>query len=636
MNATRSGPAIGFALSVLLLLPVVPRYVHATRGTPPGGFDPSAAHLLVALAALACIALYAVLARREPAAGVEAAPAHPLVLVDRVRPRAEAALVFGLFVLAYFPPFLQRYGPYGEDSYFLSVLQRVIGGQRPYAEFEFLYGPLLLFPLAGWISAFGYTLRAYYAFLALIEAATFAALTYGLGAVLPDRRQRLLALGVAVVLLVNDNLGLSWIALRRLLPIALLLVYVLRGRTRRAGWAATAGMLGVQILLSLEYAASCVIALGAVGVLESYARRSWRPAVRAGLAVGAAFAVAALLAWGMMGQDAVEWLAATRRIIALRGGGEAAFPFQLSVNAAAVFALLFLGCAWLGAGLARLRGAEPTPGDLFLAASVAYAVVAMKSGLARSDMYHLVPPLLGVAAVLLTRLELSVFRMSPALRKAGIAALALTCLTYLPGLTGAGRLWARGWVLGARDFITRYPVSGVVPAASRTVLIGRGRTLVNPQWIRLAEYFADPARVSRPVLFYERTWGLDKVVGVAKPRGVYPTDDYLVTDEEGLALRRFLARDPTALVVVDTTAWKHLLDSTHTPAYASMFWFGRVRSLPVRFLERWSSSHFGTAVVEERIRKRDRWARTVGGYLREHYAPAEAFGEWIVLARRAR
>ncbi len=631
MNASRSGPALAFALSVLLLLPVVRRHLHLTRGTAVGGFDPSVAHLLVALAAFACIALYAVLAHREPRA-TDDAPDEPRE-DGRVRPRLEAVLVFALFVVLYFPPFLQRYGPYGEDSYFLSVLQRVVAGQRPYAEFEFLYGPLLLFPIAGWISAFGYSLRAYYAFLALTEAATFAALAYGLGAVLPDRRQRLMALLVAMVLLINDNLGLSWIALRRLLPVVLLAVYVLQGRTRRGAWAATAAMLGVQIMLSLEYAASCVIALGAVGVAESFARRDWRPVLRAGLAAGGAFAVAAVLAWGMMGRDAVEWLAATRRIIALRGGGEAAFAFQLSVNAAAVFALLFVGCAWLGAGLPRLRGAAPTAGDLLVVASVTYAVVAMKSGLARSDMYHLVPPLLGIIGALLMRLDLAVFRLSPALRRAGVAALALTCLTYLPGLSGAGRLWARGLALGARDFVTRRPVSGVTPAASRTVLIGRERTIVNPQWIRMAEYFADPSRATDPVLFYERTWGLDKVVGVAKPRGVYPTDDYLVADEEGVALREFLERHPTALVVVDTTAWKHLLDSTFTPAYASMFWFGRVRSLPVRFLERWSSSHFGTAVIDERVRKRDRWARTVGGYVRAHFAPAETFGEWIVLAR---
>jgi len=631
VNASRSEPALAFALSVVLLLPVVPRYLHLTRGTALGGFDPSVAHLFVALAAFGCIALYAVLGRRDPGAGDEAPAASPPG--ERVRPVGEAALVFVLFLVAYFPPFLQRYGPYGEDSYFLSVLQRMSAGQRPYAEFEFLYGPLLLFPIAGWISAFGYSLRAYYAFLALVEATTFAALAYGLGSVLPDRRQRLVALLVGVVLLVNDNLGLSWIALRRLLPIALLAVYVLEGRTRRRAWAATAAMFGAQVMLSLEYAAACVAALGAVGVVESFARRDWRPVVRAGLAVAAGFAVAAVIALGMMGRDAVEWLAATRRIIALRGGGEAAFAFQLSVNAAAVFALLFVACAWLGAGLPRLRGATPTAGDLLVVASVTYAVVAMKSGLARSDMYHLVPPLLGVIGVLLLRLELAVFRLSPALRLAGMAAVALTCLTYLPGLSGAGRLWARGWVLGARDFVTRRPVSSVTPAAARTVLIGRGRTTVNPDWIRMAEYFADPSRAADPVLFYERTWGLDKVVGVAKPRGVYPTDDYLVADEEGVALREFLEQHPTALVVVDTTAWAHLLDSTFTPTYASMFWFGRVRSLPVRFLEWWSSSHFGTAVIGERVRKRDRWARTVGGYVRAHYAPAQTFGEWIVLAR---
>lgn len=635
--------ALGFTLAALLLVTALPRLLRLSPGAREAGFDPALAHVLLAIAALACVIVAAIPVVRgdrcAPAVddAVERRTALPLRTVAAV-----SLLVMLLPILLYFPPFLARYGPYGEDKYFLSVLQRMLDGQRPYTDFEFIYGPLLIQPAAAWVRTFGYSLESYYTMLAAIEAVTFAGITFALGRVIPDRRTWLIVAAIAFVLLLNDNLGLSWIALRRLLPILVLFAWATRGQ-RPHGWAGVAVLVSIQCVTSVEYAAACIIAIVGTAVVESVAVRNPHPVLRALWTVAIGGAVAGVLAFAMMGPHALEWLRATWRVIALRGGGEAAFRFVPTVNAAAVIALLFLACVRMGTGMAAvlrrpLPGIAWSPllaGDRLLLASLAYAVVAARSGLARSDMYHLVPPVLGLIAVALMPLPFSIFTASNAMRRATLAAVALVCITYAPGLAGAGRIWAEGLALGARDVVTGRPLSETFATRTRGPHIGAERSHVPPVWVDLAGYMADGERLDRPVLFYGQNWGLDRYIGVPKPRGVYPTDDYLVSDDIGLELRAFLDSTPDALVVIDHASWRTLVEDTPPPVRGSMFWIRGRRSPVVRFLEFWSSSHYGTAVVDEQIRKERRWAATVGTLLAEKYDVARDFDGLLVLERRS-
>ncbi|MGH7447296.1 MAG: hypothetical protein ACREK1_13915, partial [Longimicrobiales bacterium] len=252
-------PAVGLALLGMPAIALVPRVLHVSSVAGAGGYDPAVAHLLLTLLALAVLAIAAVYGWRIalPVAGARPAPPADEGTAPAGGNRGErlsvslillvSLLVFVLFLVMYFPPFLARYGPYGEDKYFLSVLQRMEVGQQPYTGFEFIYGPLLIYPMARWMTAFGYSLESYYSLLALVEGATFAGVTAALGLIMPDRRRWFAALAVVLILLVNDNLGISWIALRRLLPVVILLVYAWRGRTRQ-GAAAVAALIGVQCM----------------------------------------------------------------------------------------------------------------------------------------------------------------------------------------------------------------------------------------------------------------------------------------------------------------------------------------------------------------------------------------------------
>ncbi len=80
--------------------------------------------------------------------------------------------------------------------------------------------------------------------------------------------------------------------------------------------------------------------------------------------------------------------------------------------------------------------------------------------------------------------------------------------------------------------------------------------------------------------------------------------------------------------------WRGLESPGTAPPRRNMFWFGGERSVAVVALERWSSSHFGVATLEEAERKQARWTRTVGEFVVAHYGEVARFGPWRVLSRR--
>lgn len=605
---------------------------------------PAAAGLAIALAAtqesvgpypvlLAAMVAWAGLGARGRTTGPEALPPPPGG-AGRVGP-GEVLLVAGLVVLCYLPPVLARYGPFGEDKYLLSAALRALDGQQPYSGFEFLYGPLVLVPAVAWFRAFGYSLEAYYWLLALVEAATAALLLAGLGRLVPGRRERLGLFALAALLLVNDNLGLSWVALRRLVPVAALVVWAWGGESRR-GWWLTAALVALEVVVSLELAAAMLVGLGGIGIAGSLAERTARPLARVVGAGTAGVTLGLLAAAGMLGgSGVVEWLRATWAVIAARGGGEAGFPLEVTGSTVAVLMVLTLGVGRLARGLARPGPAELGPGDRLLAGGVAYALVAMKSGFGRADMYHMVPPVLGILAASWLPLTAIRFPMTAPARRAMAVATVLLVLTWTPGLLGAGRLWAEGLVLGARDIVTRHPPDAAVPRQPRGPHLLHGRSHNPVEMVALADFLGEPRRAGAPVVYYGPAWGLARMIGAPPPAGVHATDDYLVSDAAGRAIADFLRQRADALVVIDRADWLFLRDGTEPPPARNMFWIGGSYSAPVRLLERWSSAHFGAAVVDEIAHKQARWARTVGPALAAAYRRVAEFGRWVVLERQA-
>ena len=78
-------------------------------------------------------------------------------------------------------------------------------------------------------------------------------------------------------------------------------------------------------------------------------------------------------------------------------------------------------------------GEGPLAGDLVLIGGFAYALVALKSGLNRADQWHLVPSVLVLATLIVLPTPTRIVPIQPALRRAGIALVAVVALTYSLG-----------------------------------------------------------------------------------------------------------------------------------------------------------------------------------------------------------
>jgi hypothetical protein len=631
--------AIAFAaclLALLIALPTVSTLVTAgtqiegAAGT--AGYDPSAVYVALVVLAALTLGLFAVLpqgTRPDEITRGAGAPEAAAAAAWPTRGHAvELFIVAALAMIAYFPPFLAKYGTYLEDSYFLTVLHRMQFGQQPYADFEFQYGPLMIMPAYWWTQIFGYSMQAYYWFLAALEAIQYALLMLMLQLFIKQRSIRLGAFVLLVGLLFNDNLGLSWNGLRRFLPVFILTLFALRGGTVR-GLAAVSILLGLLGAYSPEYGAACGIAIAA-GFAAIYVNRPRQDVILRGLGVfagaAAVWGVACLVTTGMAFP---EYVRATAALVRQRAGGEAAFPFHWSLNSLAVFSLLLVSCAAVGRGLSRWREADIQDGDLLILCGLVYALIGMKSGLARSDMYHLVAPMLGLAVAYVLPVRRALIPVGRATRRAAIVLVGVIWITYVPGMSGIGLAYLKGWTQGARDTLIGTVSGRISQAEMPGPSIELERSHPRDYLLSLGAHLTTKMHDKQMLLYYGNAWGLDKLVGV--PKTVYVTDDYLMSDSLGTEIRDSLASEPDALVLMTDDEYRYVFESAPSPTYSSRFLFGD--SPLAQVLRYVSSTHYGQAVQVERESKAARWERTVGSYVRDNFVRTETFGPLVLLER---
>ncbi|HYQ71015.1 MAG TPA: hypothetical protein VET88_03695, partial [Gammaproteobacteria bacterium] len=193
--------------------------------------------------------------------------------------------VFVLFALAYFPLFLARHGPYMEDIYFLAALQRMECGQLPYADFAFLYGPLMIYPLWAWCNMFGTTMVSYFGFLSLVEGLQFAILMGVLQYFIPERRKRYRVFLVLLPFLFNTLFGLNYNGLRRLVPALVVILAACRPYNRMAN-IACAVILGLHLAYSHEYAIAALMGIAGIYVV-AFLRGERAAAMQSAAIIGA-------------------------------------------------------------------------------------------------------------------------------------------------------------------------------------------------------------------------------------------------------------------------------------------------------------------------------------------------------------
>lgn len=556
-------------------------------------------------------------------------PASARALSGRQR-AIEVAGVVALVLLAYWPWFLTRYGGYIEDHIFLTALHRMEGGLRPYADFEFLYGPLMIYLARAFTGIFGYSMLTVYSYIALLEAVVFATLVLALQSWLPDWRRRMVAIMLTAPLLINALFGPNWSATRRLLAVSAVVLVAARPASIRHVLIASL-LLGLQLAYSHDFGiaglASVLAILGFIAILARQVRFAY---------LGVLSLTGAVVTWyltsrAVLGNTFQDYLSEIAHLTSRFSAGEAGFRFYWTANSLAAIGLLSISVVMIGFGSGRQwKAGAPNKSDLLLIGGLTFAFVGLKSGLNRADVWHLDAPMILLVLALCLADQNRMFQWTKGTRGIALSLIGILTGTFLLGNLPSASYLAQGWASGLKDAVFSVPATrGAVPN-TRAPIIEIERSHPDPTHLELAEYLATPQRASRPILFYSTTWPLGKQVGVFKED--FANDDFLYSNERGEQIRQWLEARPEALVIMYREVHDRLFevsDPSVFPEFERQFQPSITKSLAARL----STVHFSAVRVENEL-KENRWKDTVGSLVLGSYDIIAEFGPYVVLASR--
>jgi hypothetical protein len=594
------------------------------------GYNNGAAYKAIVIASLLGVVGFGMLGHGQAASAESVANRArvPRVRLNR-KVALELTMVVILVALMRWPWFLAKYGPYLEDDPFLSMLHRMQSGQIPYADFEFLYGPLMMAIGHGWMQIAGYSMTSYYGLLAIMEVAQFVVLLLVVKAFFPRRTAAFATFALLALFCLDTFLGMNWNALRRLLPALLMLLAASDGMAWRK-IPVTALATGLLLAYTHSYGSACLAAIAAMYALQAVGERKLAPIARAAAFVGLSVAVWFVCVYVVLDGDVFAYVRATMAVISRFGVGEQGFPFRWTVNSIASFALLCLTVASIGQGLKRVyRGTRISVGDFYLLGALVYTLFAVRIGLNRSDIWHLTAPFLPIIVATILPLPRIAFVTGDRAAQFAHVLVVVMAATYFLSLAPTGSRFARGWIGGLRDTVLAYD-SADVSVAFRAPTIEPERSHPHPDILALGRYLVDPEHVNRPVLFYANVWDLDKRVGVTNT--IYPVDDFLLSDEIGIEVGEFLEDNPDVLVVIGRSAYERLFNPVANPAeQPNQVEPATAMKSVLRVL---STAHYESVEIEYDL-KLDRWERTVGHHIHSSFEPIAEFGAYLVLERSA-
>jgi len=345
--------------------------------------------------------------------------------------------------------------------------------------------------------------------------------------------------------------------------------------------------------------------------------------------------IISVLAWyssarALLGDGFSSYVRETMFLSKRFAAGQSGFTFYWTVNALAVFGVICIACIIVGRGIAKVREGPITAGDLLLFCGLIYAVVAMKSGLNRCDLWHLNPPVLMLVFAFLLPSGRSVFTYSDRVGRLAVFLIAIMAATYLVGIAPTGSYYAKGLLKGMRDSITLKNSREIRTVKTRAPMIELERSHPSPSVLELGEYLATDSRAERPVLFYGDVWSLPKQIGVYKTDFI--NDDFLHSEGRGDKVRMFLQKRQHAIVIMSKHTYERLFglsDPTQYPEFRK-----RYRPTITKTVASWLSTVHYKGVESEVAIKEQLWKRTVGWYVRLHYESVAEFGNRIVLMRK--
>jgi hypothetical protein len=336
-----------------------------------------------------------------------------------------AAMVAGVAVFATLALVFREH-PFAEAAYFVDRGLYLVNGSRPYIDFEFSYGPLLLYPqylLWEVLRPIGVSVAtAYYLCFAAASVTSLWLLSFVVDRLTLSRAlKNALFASVALFDILQIGMGLDDSLVRFVTHLALLLAvlaFAARAKSRLASAAAAVGAVAFCFAISPEIGIALLVGLLAafgVKVLRGD-RRSWVPI-------------------GGLGLLALGLLVLIQSMSTFLGFAGGAFYFPVFPGPPA---LLYLGCllllAW-GAGRA-MRDIDADIAAL-QAGWLAAALVLVAAALGRADFGHIFWDGLGV------------FLVAPAIvyswrRWASWGLVATTAATFLAVFAGYGVIYLRG------------------------------------------------------------------------------------------------------------------------------------------------------------------------------------------------
>ena len=631
-----------FLLGYIGLLIIVPT-AFAPDATLPNvasrfGYNTQVAYLVIAIWSLVGLGVFAYIGRPAlPDAGRSRAGTDPLHAPSIPSgyllrsPWLECLVVGALTALLYWPPFLVRYGTYIEDTYFVNALWRMQCGQLPYRDFEFLYGPLMLYPSHYWMKLVGYSLQNYYWLVAVLQGAAMAFSLRLFQSQIPDFRTRWVAFVLFAAFIFDTLLGFNYIAWRILL-IVVALAIAAREPTKTLGLI-SGSLIGAQLAYSFDYGIVAFIALAAVYVSSALnaSKSRWlnRPAVETlVIFIVTTCATSLIVSLWLTGDTFYDFTSSiSHALLYASAKGLGNFRFYWTVNSIALFGLLAFAIIAVGGGLPYVRRQTLTPGDRFLLGALLFAVGGLKIAIQRADVWHITLPFIPLVAALLWRSPKNVFTIDKSGERIVWTLLIVAAVTRCIGLLPTASYFISGVAQGARDHISATkPLSETrtVPAHFRRYSLQSELSRPDPDIAALARYLADPVRLDRPVLFYGDLWGLGASAGVC-PAG-YSFYKLMYTDEFRPTIKE-LERRKNTLVVMEARTYQQLLGGKPPTSDSAPL-------TVTKQLASWlSSTHYGQKLPEEQVRF-SIWKRNVGDYLLRNYQRGEMIGDMIVLERK--
>jgi hypothetical protein len=201
--------------------------------------------------------------------------------------------------------------PVQDSPYFVDRMLRLVNGNTPYTQFEFSYGPLMLYPQT-WLflglHRLGVSLNwTYCVWFAGAQALGVVLACYVIDRLAITSRTVKLSLLVALVVVDAPLLSLNQSLFRVMLPYALLLAVL--GFARRKGFGLAAAALAVAsvVLVALVSPEQGVALLG--GMLAAFSVPAWRGRRGAWTALGVVVAGGAVVAAVVLRLPSVAWAA---------------------------------------------------------------------------------------------------------------------------------------------------------------------------------------------------------------------------------------------------------------------------------------------------------------------------------------